>query len=324
MKLRRALAAAAATAAIAPLALLAAPTAYADSDPTSAPPSATESASPSDSASASASESASESAPAPSDSASESAPAPSDSASESAPAPTTSAPEESDSPEPEPSVCEDTKVDVSIAGLPGKIAAGSGWHKFALNVTNNSDSTLNDLDFFAGASPDKNGEELFKSKQVRLQAWDPDSKSWADLDEGGYAVGYVGYTDELKAGFEVDIALRVNVQPSAPVGAGFSLGATIYGDNDAQCTGFGDVSYKFQIVAAGTDTDGTKPQEGGQAPVTSEKPDSNTPKVDGTLASTGSSSALPVIGLVGGVAVVAGAGAVVVARRRRTGTGTEA
>ncbi|MFE0514197.1 LPXTG cell wall anchor domain-containing protein [Streptomyces sp. NPDC058964] len=208
---------------------------------------------------------------------------------------------------------------MSITGLPGKIAAGSGWHKFSLNVLNNSDSTLNDLAFFAGASSDKAGEDLFKSKQVQLQAWDPDNKVWENLDEGGYAVGYVGYTDELKPDYEVDIPLRINVTSSAPVGAGFSLGATIYGDSDAECTGFGDVSYKFQIVSSGTDTTGTKPQEGGEAPVTDDKPDSNTPEVDGSLASTGSSSALPMIGLAGGVAVVAGAGAVFVVRRRRAG-----
>lgn len=41
--------------------------------------------------------------------------------------------------------------------------------------------------------------------------------------------------------------------------------------------------------------------------------------VSGSLAETGSSSALPMIGLVGGVAVVAGAGAVFVVRRRKTG-----
>ncbi|GGV77736.1 hypothetical protein GCM10010228_45020 [Streptomyces massasporeus] len=216
-------------------------------------------------------------------------------------------------------MCEDTKVDVSISGLPGKIAAGSGWHKFSLNVLNNSDSTLNDLNFFAGASPDKNGEELFTSKQVQLQAWDPADKTWVDLNEGGYAVGYVGYTDELKPEYEVDIPLRLNVSKSAPVGAGFSLGATIYGDNDAECTGFGDVSYKFQIVSAGTDTDGTKPQEGGKAPVTDEKPSGNTPEVTGSLAETGSSSALPMISLVGGAAVVAGAGAIFVVRRRKAG-----
>ncbi|MFH8659796.1 LAETG motif-containing sortase-dependent surface protein [Streptomyces afghaniensis] len=325
MKLRRAMAAAAATAVIAPVALLAAPAAYATDETTPSPSTSVSESAPetSPSPSTSVSESAPETSPSPSTSASESAPetspSPSTSVSESAPAPSTSAPEESESPDPEPSVCEDTKVDVSISGLPGKIAAGSGWHKFSLNVLNNSDSTLNDLDFFAGASPDKNGEELFSSKQVQLQAWDPQDKIWVDLNEGGYAVGYVGYTDELKPDYQVNIPLRLNVKPSAPVGAGFSLGATIYGDNDAECTGFGDVSYKFQIVSAGTDTGGTKPQEGGKAPVTDEKPSGNTPEVTGSLAETGSSSALPMISLVGGAAVVAGAGAIFVVRRRKAG-----
>ncbi|MFD5334746.1 LAETG motif-containing sortase-dependent surface protein [Streptomyces hawaiiensis] len=323
MKLRRAMAAAAATAVIAPVALLAAPAAYATDETTPSPSTSVSESAPETSPSPSVSESTPETTPSPSASVSESAPetssSPSASASESSPAPSASEPEESESPDPEPSVCEDTKVDVSISGLPGKISAGSGWHKFSLNVANNSDSTLNDLDFFAGASPDKNGEELFSSKQVQLQAWDPQDKIWVDLNEGGYAVGYVGYTDELKPEYEVDIPLRLNVSKSAPVGAGFSLGATIYGDNDAECTGFGDVSYKFQIVSAGTDTGGTKPQEGGKAPVTDEKPSGNTPEVTGSLAETGSSSALPMISLVGGAAVVAGAGAIFVVRRRKAG-----
>ncbi|MFC8140460.1 LAETG motif-containing sortase-dependent surface protein [Streptomyces paradoxus] len=323
MKLRRAMAAAAATAVIAPVALLTAPAAYATDETTPTPSASVSESAPETSPSPSASESTPETTPTPSASVSESAPetssSPSASASESSPAPSASEPEESESPDPEPSVCEDTKVDVSISGLPGKIAAGSGWHKFSLNVLNNSDSTLNDLDFFAGASPDKNGEELFSSKQVQLQAWDPQDKIWVDLNEGGYAVGYVGYTDELKPDYEVDIPLRLNVSKSAPVGAGFSLGATIYGDNDAECTGFGDVSYKFQIVSSGTDTGGTKPQEGGKAPVTDEKPSGNTPEVTGSLAETGSSSALPMISLVGGAAVVAGAGAIFVVRRRKAG-----
>ncbi|MGR4854205.1 LAETG motif-containing sortase-dependent surface protein [Streptomyces sp. LARHCF252] len=325
MKLRRAMAAAAATAVIAPVALLAAPAAYATDETSPAPSTSVSESAPetSPAPSTSASESAPETSTSPSPSTSESAPetstSPSPSTSESSPAPTASEPEESESPDPEPSVCEDTKVDVSISGLPGKIAAGSGWHKFSLNVLNNSDSTLNDLDFFAGASPDKNGEELFTSKQVQLQAWDPQDKIWVDLNEGGYAVGYIGYTDELKPDYQVAIPLRLNVKPSAPVGAGFSLGATIYGDNDAECTGFGQISYKFQIVSAGTDTDGTKPQEGGKAPVTDKKPAGTTPEVTGSLAETGSSSALPMISLVGGAAVVAGAGAIFVVRRRKAG-----
>ncbi|MET8133319.1 MULTISPECIES: LAETG motif-containing sortase-dependent surface protein [unclassified Streptomyces] len=212
---------------------------------------------------------------------------------------------------------------MSISGLPGKIAAGSGWHKFSLGVLNNSDSTLSDLGFFAGASSDKAGEDLFQSKKVQLQAYNPDDKVWEDVDSEGYAVGFVGYTDELKPDYEVDIPLRINVKSSAPVGAGFSLGASIYGDADAECTGYGEVAYKFQIVAAGTDTDGTKPQEGGEVPVSDKPADKgNTPQVDGSLAETGSSSALPMIGLAGGIAVVAGAGALVVVRRRKSGGAT--
>lgn len=327
MKLRRAMATAAATAVIAPLALLSvAPAAFAEepSPSASVSESATESASPSPSESApEPGNSASESAPAPSTSVS--APAPSGSASESAPAPSTSASASasasaSESPDPEPSECSDSKVDVSITGLAGKIAAGSGWHKFSLNVLNNSDSTLSDLGFFAGASSDKAGENLFESKKVQLQAYNPDDKVWEDVDSEGYAVGYVGYTDELKPDYEVDIPLRINVHSNAPVGAGFSLGASIYGDADAECTGFGEVAYKFQIVKSGTDTDGTKPEEGGKVPVSDKPADkSNTPQVDGSLAETGSSSALPMIGLAGGIAVVAGAGALVVVRRRKSG-----
>ncbi|WP_307851985.1 LAETG motif-containing sortase-dependent surface protein [Streptomyces sp. b94] len=216
-------------------------------------------------------------------------------------------------------MCEDTKVDVSITGLPGKIAAGSGWHKFSLNVANTSGSTLQNLEYLAGASADRNGEELFESKRVSLQAWNPDDEIWEDLNEFGYAVGYIGYTDELAPDYEVDIPMRINVRSDAPVGAGFTLGATIYGDADGECTGFGDVAYKFQIVAAGTDTEGTKPTEGGKAPVAAEKPAANTPEVTGSLAETGSSSALPMIGLVGGLAVVVGGGAVFAVRRRKAG-----
>lgn len=323
MKLRRAMALAAATAAIAPLALLSAPAAFAEETPS---PTATVSETASEPASATPTETTPAPSETPSASATEVAPTPSATATtttSATPAPSTTSPEPSDTPEPEPSECQDSKVDVSISGLPGKIAAGSGWHKFSLNVLNNSKSTLNELGFFAGASSDKAGDDLFQSKKVQLQAFNEDTKAWEDVDSEGYAVGYVGYTDELKPDYEVDIPLRINVKSSAPVGAGFSLGASIYGDTDGQCTGFGEVAYKFQIVSSGTDTDGTKPQEGGKVPVSDKPADKgNTPEVNGSLAETGSSSALPMIALAGGIAVVAGAGAVFVVRRRKSGDAT--
>ncbi|MFD3822049.1 hypothetical protein [Streptomyces sp. NPDC058625] len=258
--------------------------------------------------------------PAPSDSEDEAEPAPSTSVSPTSPAPSTSRPKESESPEPEPPMCEDTKVDVGISGLPGKIATGSGWHEFSLDVVNTSDSTLEQLRYLAGAAADAEGAALFKSRQIELQAWNPDGKSWATLDKDGYAVGYIGYSTELEPDYQVNIPMRLNVKASAPVGAGFTIGMTVYGDSDGECTGDGSMAYKFQIVGAGTDTDGTKPQEGGKAPVTDKKPVlSNTPKITGSLAETGAGSDLPMISFVSGLALVAGTGAVYLVRRRKAG-----
>ncbi|MET8431240.1 LAETG motif-containing sortase-dependent surface protein [Streptomyces sp900116325] len=225
-------------------------------------------------------------------------------------------PSESEDPE-GPAECEKSALDISINGLPGKIARGSGWHKFKMNVYNSSKTTVRDLDYFAGASSDKDGDDLFKSKQVSLQALDPETKTWEDLSEDGRAVGYVGKSDEIQAGYEVDIPLRINVKSTAPVGAGFTLGAGLYvGDKD--CVGVSDVAYKFQIVKSGGS--GSTPQTGGTAPVPAESPSSNTTgNVSGTLAETGSSSAVPMFALAGGAAVVLGAGAMFVVRRRRNG-----
>ncbi|WP_406496708.1 LPXTG cell wall anchor domain-containing protein [Streptomyces sp. NBC_00846] len=338
MKLRRTMALAAATAVIAPAAILAAPAAFAETTDGTVAVETTGSPSPSASESpeteVSPSASASTTAPAeetgkpgtgetaePTGSTTPSvAPSPSDSASASA-SPSASAsasasPSESEDPE-ELVECSKSDLDISINGLPGKIARGSGWHQFKMNVYNSSKSVVKEIDYFAGASSDKDGNDLFKSKHVSLQALDQDTNKWEDLNEGGRAVGYVGQSDEIRPGYEVDIPLRINVKSTAPVGAGFTLGAGLYvGDKD--CLGFSDVAYKFKIVNSGES--GSTPQTGGTAPVPSTKPaDNPTGKVSGSLAETGSSSAMPVFAAAGGAAIVLGAGAMFIVRRRRNG-----
>ncbi|MCX4730061.1 LAETG motif-containing sortase-dependent surface protein [Streptomyces sp. NBC_01363] len=331
MKLRRALALAAATAVIAPAAVLAVPAAFAVTTDGTAAAEATGSPSPSDSGSpatepspsASAEETGEESGtPGPGETSESTGPAPgeavgatpSDSASASSSA--SASPSESEDPE-EPAECAKSDLDISVNGLPGRIARGSGWHTFKMNVYNSSKSAVKEIDYFAGASSDKAGNDLFRSKQVSLQALDPETDKWVELSEDGRAVGYVGQSDEIPAGYEVDIPLRINVKPTAPVGAGFTLGAGLYvGDKD--CMGVSDVAYKFKIVESGGS--GSTPQTGGSAPVPSTKPaDNPTGKVSGSLAETGSSSALPVFATAGGAAVVLGAGAMFIVRRRRNG-----
>ncbi|MFE6663136.1 LPXTG cell wall anchor domain-containing protein [Streptomyces sp. NPDC057697] len=223
---------------------------------------------------------------------------------------------ESEDPAP-PAVCATSDLDVSVHGLPGRIARGSGRHAFTMNVYNSSRSTVKKIDYFAGASSDRAGDDLFRSEQVSLQVRDPETGAWVELGEDGRAVGYVGRSDEMPPGYEVDIPLRIEVKRTAPVGAGFTLGAGLYvGDKD--CVGVGDVAYRFRIVESGGS--GSTPRTGGRAPVPSAEPAANPMgRVTGRLAETGPSSALPVFAAAGGAAVMLGAGAMYLVRRRGHG-----
>ncbi|MFC9947450.1 LAETG motif-containing sortase-dependent surface protein [Streptomyces pratensis] len=333
MKLRRTLALAAATAVIGPVVLLSAPAAFAETETTttetaSPTPTETPSETPSETASPENTESASPSVTPSATETSEgtapgtASPTPTDTESETPSATPTPTATETDEEEPgedeELGNCEPQPLDLAINGLSGKIARGSGWDRFTLNAYNDSDKTVKNVVFFAGAATDKAGEHLFTSKQVRIQALNEADGTWEDLEGDGTASGYVGETDELKPGYEVDIDLRLKVAASAPVGAGFSLGGGLVFGDEIAVPCFTDVAYKFQIVDAG-DGGGPKPQEGGSVPVPDTKPTGDTTKVTGSLAETGSSSSTTMFALAGGAAVVLGAGAMFVVRRRSNG-----
>ncbi|MDF9870585.1 LAETG motif-containing sortase-dependent surface protein [[Kitasatospora] papulosa] len=338
MKLRRTLALAAATAVIGPVVLLSAPAAFAQTgttttgttapaptetpsgEPSAATPESTES---TESASQTATTTPSET-ESPEGVAPETvSPAPTATESETAsakPTPTASETEDEEEGDDEPlDACEPRPLELSINGLSGKIARGSGWDRFTFTIYNDSKKTVKNVAFFAGAAADEAGEKLFTTKQVRLQALNEADGTWEDIEDLGSSSGYVGEADGIKPGYEVDIDLRVKVEASAPVGAGFSLGGgLVFGDELEAVPCFQDVAYKFQIVDAGNGG-GAEPQEGGKIPVPTTKPAGDTAEVTGNLAETGSSSSTPAIALAGGAAVVLGAGAMFVVRRRRNG-----
>ncbi|MDX6353071.1 MAG: hypothetical protein QOF84_7861 [Streptomyces sp.] len=336
MKLHRSLAAAAATAAIVPAALIgASAVAHADetapattaavaSESASTDATASESADAgaSDSASASASASASGSASASasaSDTASPSASASvsaSDSASASASASPTTGLNCDDSGD---DYIEDPNLTTALTGLPSKVTAGSGWHGFTLDVSNSSDAAYDrvDLGVFTGSVDTSTYQDT--TGYLTLQWQDPESGTWNDisLDENDEGAGYVGFTD-VKPNESFSLNLRLSVAKSAPAGIGFAISAGIYANNQGECVySGGDSYYEFAILAAGSDAGDpgdAEPQTGGTSHV---KPAGDTQI--GSLADTGSSSALPVIALAGGAAVALGGGAMFVVRRRKAG-----
>ncbi|MFD8939631.1 LAETG motif-containing sortase-dependent surface protein [Streptomyces sp. NPDC059578] len=397
MKLRRAVAIAAVTAVIGPVALLSAPAALATTEPsntTSATP--TESVSPSEVPGQSPSESESESAhpsspsstspssssssPGAGDSSSPSttpsdgdstSPAPSDSVSSSASG--SADPEESDEPEesssapapgesesPAPSedpdelmpcdyVDEEYVADTlesEISGLPGRIVAGSGWHEFSLTTTNTSDVTLNEVAIYAEVENFEIEEDRALSPFLSLQYFNETTERWAEIRDSyeidsdttvDWAGAYFTGVETMKPDDYVTNKLRLAIKEDAPVGDGYAFGSGGYLDtvNGERCIAenYGTDAY-FSVLkpgssnedpgeakpGTGSGTDKPKPGPGpgsGKGGGTTPQGGVSQQPVTGNLAATGSSSAMPVIGLVGGLAVLAGAGAVFYVRKRK-------
>ncbi|MCI3239661.1 LAETG motif-containing sortase-dependent surface protein [Streptomyces spinosisporus] len=347
MKLRRAMATAAATAVIAPLALLSAPAAFADEDPSTSTSSAP--------AEATASPSATESAPAtensttPADgetspSQTETTPADNGAGSPAAgdtgsPSPTgSSSPSTSASPSPSESAPEGGELCVDengestaelsehlksgLSGLPDTIVAGSGWTAFSFNVSNHGDQEIKDIKPLIGVAAIGWDDAKDYSGEIKVQVFDKATKSWQTIaDAAGEGGTFTAFS--LGAGQSVSYKLRLSVSGKVPDSLGLTGGLAEYADEQG-CWLADDPNgwaYFFDILGAGSDPGkpgDAKPQTDGMKPI------KNVNEVDatGSLAETGSSSALPMIGLTGGLAVALGAGAVFVVRRRKAGTPT--
>ncbi|MFD3576193.1 LPXTG cell wall anchor domain-containing protein [Streptomyces sp. NPDC058644] len=329
MKLRRVMAAAAATAAIAPLALLSAPAAFATDDPTTPPPST----------SAPASETPpttpGETPPTTPGETPPTTPAETPPTTPAETPPTTPAettpPAETEEPTDEPSECPvdedgtdaDSKLELGLSGLPGKIVAGSGWHQFKLTASNPSDEDLGEVQWLAAVDnfTESEDEKDWLANYAQIQYFNPDSKAWESISDEVSGGLYFG-TTELGAKEKVDIKLRLNVSAKAPAGDGYALGLGGYLDSEANCVHNAFSFYEFTVLKPGSDNENpgeADENKGGKTPDTGKTPQGGAKVIPttGSLAETGSSSVLPTIGLVGGVAVIAGAGAVFVVRRKK-------
>ncbi|NUP14976.1 MAG: LPXTG cell wall anchor domain-containing protein [Streptomyces sp.] len=338
MKLRRALAAAATTAVIAPIALLSAPAAFA-TDETAAPTesaTAPEQPAPTEDETTPATEEPTptqdETTPAteePTPTQDETTPATEDpTPTEEPTASVTPTPSASESAPEEVDFCEDAddeEVGLSenlhsgLSGLPETIVAGSGWTNFSFDVSNSGDQDIKNIKPLIGVAA-IGWDSLDYSGQIKVQVFNKETGSWQTLaDAAGEGATFTAFG--LGAGQSTSFKLRLSVSGKVPDAIGLTGGFAQYSDADG-CWVADDPNgwvYFFDILAAGSDPgnpDDAKPQTGGQKPIS----DVSEVDVDGSLAETGSSSTLPVIGTVGGIAILAGAGVVFAMKRRRVGT----
>ncbi|UQA93539.1 LPXTG cell wall anchor domain-containing protein [Streptomyces halobius] len=232
----------------------------------------------------------------------------------------------------DPSDEEECEVDasdikVTVADLPSKLVAGGAWAHFTVKLANTTDKTLDEVYPVIYAVPLEDFEH--PKTQLDLEYQDPNTGTWTSFDE--WTSGqYFGWF-QLDAHQTAELTLRIRADKGATPGDGFALVAGDYSNKDGSCGWSEEQWYDFTILPAGSKPGdippakpgkpGNKPgTQGGATPVNTTKPKDGLDKlpVTGNLAATGASSALPVIGIVGGIAMVVGAGAVFAVRRRKT------
>ncbi|MFG3525593.1 LAETG motif-containing sortase-dependent surface protein [Streptomyces sp. NPDC047917] len=213
----------------------------------------------------------------------------------------------------------EARLTTVVTGLPSTVVAGTKVD-FNLRVTNGTEKTMDEVLPFAYVhATDRSG---LKSTDdlVHLQWSSASSSKWKTVDNKHY----MDAISPLKAGAHADIKMRLKVDASAPAGNGITFVAGDYFNDNGTCGGNPDLKgYEFLIAAAGSKpgkVDDAKP--GTTKPNTSDvKAQSSASRpVSGSLAATGSSSALPQLALASGAAVAIGGGAVFLVRRRRAGS----
>lgn len=214
-----------------------------------------------------------------------------------------------------------------VTGLPNKLVAGTTTN-FTVRVTNGSDRHMDEVIGYAGVhATDKSGVKE-TGEFFRLQWSTKSSPKWKNVDEDNYIDG-VG---ALKPGTHADVKLRLTLDKATPAGNGVAFIAADFYNEDGSCGGTPAVDmYEFDVKAAGSKpgkTEDAKPSKttkpgAGNTGTEPQGSASGTPAKTGTngaLAATGSSSATTSIALAGGAAVLLGAAAVFVVRRRKAGS----
>ncbi|MEU2430710.1 peptidase [Streptomyces sp. NPDC007861] len=226
--------------------------------------------------------------------------------------------------EPGPECVAEPKLTTVVTGLPEKVVGGTTV-AFTLRVTNGTGKAMDEVYPFVGlrAFDEKGVKEL--DSHLDLEWSTAANPEWEDVDPmSGPIVG------SLKAKSSVDVKLRLKIDAEVPAGQGAVGVAADYYNNDESCGGSPDINeYVFQILTKGSNPGNVDDAEGEPGEPNDPTPQggTSTPSAngttggDGSLAATGSSDVMPQFALASGAALVLGAGAVVVARRRKAGAG---
>ncbi|MFG2098620.1 LPXTG cell wall anchor domain-containing protein [Streptomyces sp. NPDC048612] len=234
----------------------------------------------------------------------------------------------------QPCAFESEQLQVAVRGLPRRLAAGGAWAPFSLTLTNTTAKPLGEVQPFLLVSSAQDVDR--PSRELDTEYRDAKTGRWKTLHDAE--------PDDLFGSFAVGprssrtLQLRTRVVKGAEPGTGYALAAGDYRNRDGSCGSAKESWYDFTILPAGAKPTQAPAEPGepgkpggtaetgrsavsGGGPSGSDSAGDLGPQGGAQLAATGSSSTLPAIALIGGAAMVAGAGAVIGVRRRKNAAG---
>ncbi|MEU6329984.1 hypothetical protein ABZ851_22320 [Streptomyces sp. NPDC047049] len=226
---------------------------------------------------------------------------------------------------------ESDQLQAAVHGLPRQLTAGGAWTPFTMTLANTTGKPLEEVQPSLLVS---------SAQDVDRPYWELETE-YRDAKTGKWKTFHDALPEDLFGFFaigphsSITLQLRTHAVKNAKPGAGYALAAGDYRNHDGSCGSAKEAWYDFTILRADakpTQPPTGKPGEPGEpggtaAPGQSAASGGGTggsgstgglsPQGGGELAATGSSPALPPVALAGGAAMVIGAGAVIGVRRRK-------
>ncbi|UED84097.1 LAETG motif-containing sortase-dependent surface protein [Streptomyces profundus] len=217
-------------------------------------------------------------------------------------------------------------ISVFLEGVPEEVTAPEEWQEYTYQVHNGTDEPIGPIYTRTTAWYNSN-DGVDEPYPFNLQWWVDDEWREVPWESDSYD-GHFGEIAELAPGETGEAQIRTRGHLNRPGWVDVTVSARFHGaegSEDHYTCYTAERAEQWALIVADEEPEPTDPEpsEPGEP---SPEPNAPQPQTgsdgdaddDRELAATGGSSALPVAAAVGGVVLVAGVGAVVLARRSRT------
>lgn len=163
-------------------------------------------------------------------------------------------------PTPPDEECADGDFRSTLSGLPSKIVAGSGWKEFSLDLDNTNGDDAETVVLGAVVLYKKDAQDSFESSLTSKYAQFEyfDGEKWVNDDLSDG--GSIAGELGVEAGETYSLKLRMKVSAKAPAGAAVAIAFAVSVDDDLNCY-VDEKWYSFEVLAADSSPGTVPPAE---------------------------------------------------------------